>query len=292
MKLIKREAILSGWSKDEKYRVMDQAGKSYFLRVSKSENVQAKKAQFKRWQALDQLGIPICQPLEISWDDKGVYILLSWIKGKMLKDCLPELTPLQQKDLGRQAGVYLKKIHSLNAPRDRMDWSQYYAEKMRRKIRAYEDCPIKYENGEIFLKVMDASRNLIDNRPQSYHHGDYHVGNMMVNDEGKLVIIDFDRDDYGDPFEEFNRITWTAQASPIFAEALVNGYFQDEVPDLFWKLLLLYISTNTISSLPWAIDYGPKEIQVMRDQAQEVLTWYDGMNRIVPIWYHKGSNRS
>jgi len=99
------------------------------------------------------------------------------------------------------------------------------------------------------------------------------------------VIIDFDRDDYGDPWEEFNRIVWCAQAAPAFASGMVDGYFGGNVPMDFWKLLALYISSNTLSSLPWAIPFGEEEIQVMRKQAAQVLRWYDNMNRVVPSWY-------
>src|SRR5690606_11191222 len=46
----------------------------------------------------------------------------------------------------------------------------------------------------------------------------------------KLTIIDFDRSDFGDPWEEFNRIVWGTQKSPLFASGMVNGYFDGEVP--------------------------------------------------------------
>ena len=52
---------------------------------------------------------------------------------------------------------------------------------------------------------------MLANRPQSFQHGDYHIGNMMI-ENNKIVIIDFDRYDFGDPWEEFNRIVWCAQA--------------------------------------------------------------------------------
>ena len=54
---------------------------------------------------------------------------------------------------------------------------------------------------------------------------------------------------------------------------------------LFWRLLALYIASNTLSSLPWAIPFGEDEIATMRRQADEVLLWYDGMRRVVPLWY-------
>lgn len=108
---------------------------------------------------------------------------------------------------------------------------------------------------------------------------------MMINQKGTLTIIDFDRDDDGDPWEEFNRIVWCAQIAPAFATGMVDGYFDGPPPMLFWRLLALYICSNTLSSLPWAVPFGETEIQVMRKQQQEIFSWYDGMNRGVPSWY-------
>ena len=47
----------------------------------------------------------------------------------------------------------------------------------------------------------------------------------------------------------FNRIVWCAQKAPLFASGIVNGYFDDNVPMGFWRLLALYISSNTLSSV-------------------------------------------
>ena len=109
----------------------------------------------------------------------------------------------------------------------------------------------------------------------------------MMIERGKLVIIDFDRYDYGDPWEEFNRIVWCAQSAPRFAVGMVDGYFDGCVPMAFWRLLALYISSNTLSSIPWAIPFGEEEIRKFLDQAEEILGWYDGMKKVVPSWYNK-----
>ena len=61
-------------------------------------------------------------------------------------------------------------------------------------------------------------------------------------------------------WEEFNRIVWCAQAAPAFASGMVDGYFDGDVPMEFWKLLALYICSNTLSSLPWAIPFGEGEV--------------------------------
>ena len=201
------------------------------------------------------------------------------------------MDPDRQYAYGLDAGRILAKIHTLPAPANAPDWDNRFNAKIDRKIRMYTECSLKYEQGESeMLSYIAQNRHLLDGRPQTYQHGDYHIGNMMVDKKGTLTIIDFDRDDYGDPWEEFNRIVWCAQAAPYIASGMVDGYFEGNVPDEFWKLLALYICSNTLSSLPWAIPFGEKEITVMRNQQAEVLAWYDNMRRVVPTWYKTKEN--
>ena len=53
---------------------------------------------------------------------------------------------------------------------------------------------------------------------------------------------------------------------------------------LFWGLLALYISTYQFGT-PWAVEYGQKEVETVRNQAQDVLAWYDNMKNPIPTWY-------
>ncbi|MEG0767047.1 MAG: phosphotransferase, partial [Clostridia bacterium] len=157
--------------------------------------------------------------------------------------------------------------------------------KIDQKLQLYADCALQYENGQAFLAYISANRHLLQNRPQVFQHGDYHIGNMMIDTDGTLQIIDFDRCDFGDPWEEFNRIVWYAQSSAPFASGMVNGYFDGDVPMKFWRLLALYIALHTLSALPGAIPFGQGEIDTMRCQAREVLSWYNDMQNPVPTWY-------
>lgn len=119
---------------------------------------------------------------------------------------------------------------SVPAPETQEDWEARFSRKIDRKIKMYCECPVQYENGQAFIDYINANRHLLKSRPQCYQHGDYHTGNMMIDGAGKLHIIDFDRCDFGDPWEEFNRIVWCAQKSPLFASGMVNGYFDGDVP--------------------------------------------------------------
>ena len=283
--IISSVSIDKGWSGDQKYCVTTTDGTKYLLRISPMERKQRREGEFLRMEQVAALGIPMCLPIECGLCDEGVYSLQSWVDGVDAETVIPTLPEKQQYAYGLDAGHILAKIHSISAPIDIPDWEPRFNAKIDRKIAMYESCPLQYEGGEALLDYLAENRHLLVNRPQSYQHGDYHIGNMMLTHDGVLTVIDFDKDDFGDPWEEFNRIVWCAQAAPAFASGMVDGYFGGEVPMEFWSLLALYIYSNTLGSLPWAIPFGEKEIVVMRTQAAQVLSWYDNMKNVVPRWY-------
>jgi len=253
-------AINKGWSDDKKYCVTDQNQQKYFLRVSDKEKLDSKKFEFDMMEKVASLGVPMCKPISIELCDDEVHSLHEWIDGKDARETILTVSKEQQYIYGVEAGRILQKIHSLPITEVREDW-------------------------EIFIDFLNANRELLKDRPQVFQHGDYHIGNFMIGEDGEIYVIDFDRFDLGDPWEEFNRIVWSAQVSSSFASGMIDGYFDHKVPDLFWKLLAIYILNNIVGALSWAVPYGAEEISVMQQQAKEILEWYDDMNQIIPSWY-------
>ena len=283
--IVSKALIDKGWSGDQKYRAVTSDGSVYLLRVASPERAERKQREFAQMQRVAALGIPMCKPVEFGTCDEGVYCLQSFIEGYDAEEYIPTLSAQDQYHYGYEAGKILARIHTLPTPDGVPEWEGRFNAKIDRKIAMYRDCPLKYDVDQPFLDYIAQNRHLLKDRPQTYQHGDYHIGNMMVDKAGQLMIIDFDRDDYGDPWEEFNRIVWCAGASPMFASGMVDGYFGGNVPMEFWQLLALYISSNTLSSLPWAIPFGEREITTMKNQAAEVLAWYDQMKNPIPTWY-------
>ena len=282
--IVSREPVEKGWSGDRKFRAVCENGDAYLLRISPVERREQRRALWDVLRDVQRLDISMSRTLEVGECPEGVYMLQGWIDGPDAELAIPELSAERQYALGLDAGVMLKKLHTIPAPADQEIWGVRFRRKALRKIDAYRICPMKFEGGEAMTAYIMENIGLIDGRPQSFQHGDYHIGNMMLSGE-RLVIIDFDRFDYGDPWEEFNRIVWCAQASPRFASGMVDGYFEGAVPEEFWRLLALYISSNMLSSVSWTIPFGRRETDVMLRQAADVLEWYGGMKNFVPKWY-------
>ena len=279
--------ITKGWSSDKKYDIETVTGERLLLRTADRSEYERKKSEFEMMKRLAETGIPMSKPLEFGMcnDGSSVYTLFTWCEGEDAEIVLPNLTDTEQYELGLKSGRYLREIHSIPAPADQEKWETKFNRKVDRKIEQYHDCPVKIEGGDRIIGYIESNRYLLQGRPQSFHHGDYHVGNMVISKEGELSVIDFNRHDFGDPWEEFNRIVFSASASPHFATGQLNGYFNGRPSEDFFKLMAFYISSNMLSSIPWAMAFGEEEMAFMKKQAKEVLGWFDGMNNPVPTWY-------
>jgi len=283
---VRTTPILKGWSEDKKYCVYGKNGEKYLLRISPMMRYEHCKSLFEMQKQVANLNVPMCKPIAFGVCTQGVYSLQSWIEGTDLQDVLAQYSDAEQYVLGVQSGKFLKKIHQIPAPGSQPAWDERFGTKTDMKIKKYKACGLRFDGDECVIAYLEQHRHLLKDCPQCFQHGDYHVGNMMIEDN-QLIIIDFDRFDFGDPWEEFNRIVWCAAESPHFATGQLHGYFDGAPPMAFFKCLAFYIASNTLSSIYWAIPFGQNEIDTMMQQSQDVLAWYDNMKNPVPSWYLK-----
>lgn len=283
------EPIERGWSGDRKYKAVRADGSAVLLRLSPIERREFRKRLFDIVSSLPE-DIPMSRPIEHGEEGEWVYTTYTWVDGVDAEQEVPKLDRKEQYRLGYAAGQALRKIHVIPVPEGADSWEDYFGRKIDRKLSQYGECHLSYEDGDKIIEFIENNRYLIKGRQGCFQHGDYHVGNMML-EKGEIVIIDFDRFDFGDPWEEFNRIVWCAQAAPAFAAGQIDGYFERDIPEDFFPLMALYIAVNTISSLPWAIPFGQEQIDVFIAQEKEIMKWYDSFSVTVPKWYSEYHNK-
>lgn len=264
--------IHEGWSSDKKYCVETIQGTKYFLRIIDTTRCETHKIGLKFIQTVQALDIPMCKLIAFDTCNQGMYALYTWVNGQNASDAIQLLSYQQQYDLGLKAGAILSRIHTIPAPTNHEDWASFYKRKTVKKIEQYKASGYRFKGDEGIIEYLESNTHLLENRPLCFQHGDYHIGNMMV-EHGKLVVIDFDRFDFGDPWEEFNRIPFDLMKSPTFTTGMIRGYFNGEPPIQFWQLLKYYISCNTIASISWSIPYGQDEVEFMLKQAYTAFEW-------------------
>lgn len=288
------DPILKGWSSDLKFHVTTPSRGSFLLRLFVLSDMPRKLDEYRVMTRLYEAGINVNRPVDLGpcADHQHGYLLCSWIEGEDLEAVLPQLRAPEQRELGLQAGRLLAKVHACAPLHPLPDWPTHFNAKLDRKITKALACELEIPGRSDLIAYLNANRFRLANRPVTLHHGDFHIGNLLLQPNGQLALIDLNRFDAGDPWEEFNRIVWDAQASPAFASGRIDGYFNHHIPEAFFPLLALYIASNALSSVPWAIAFGEAEVRVMQNQLTDIQTWFDHMTNVIPTWYTPTKNGS
>jgi len=288
-KFAKIEALHAGLSSDEKYCVETGDGQKSLLRISDISEYEHKRTLFNMMKLAAAQEIPMCFPIDFGRCNggKSVYQRFAWRDGKNLEEILPLLPETKQYSLGLKAGEILQKIHSIPAPDNLEDWSVRYLRVNENRMKSFCGCDVKIKETDAILDYFEHHKHLLKGREQCLHHGDYHTGNLLVTDSLNLSVIDWellDYDNYGDPWEEFNRIG-ISDVLPHFSTGLINGYFRGKPPEAFWCLLALYLSAGALMLVSWAYYTQKEELDYSINHIYDVLQWFDNMKNPIPAWY-------
>jgi len=285
------EPLHEGLSSDKKFYIETAEGQQLFLRVNDISEYERMKIIYELMEKAELLDIPMTAPVEfgICEEGRGCFQLLTWCNGKSAEVVLPKLSKQKQYNLGVQSGEILSKIHSIPAPPNLCEWSGRYDRMMKSRLRRFTECNVIIKNSDEIFRYYEDNKHLLTNRPQCFHHGDYHNENLLV-DNMEISVIDWqllDFENFADPWEEFNRINHT-KLLPSFTSGQINGYFQGKPPVEFWKLFALYVSIGALMLVSWAYFFQKDELEYTVKNANDVLKWFDNMKKSIPTWYKEG----
>ncbi len=279
--------VSKGWSSDKKYQIRTKEGEELLLRVSDIELFDAKKKEFEIITKYSELGFNMSKPIEFGTCNEGrsVYMLLSWVEGSDLEEALPKLSEKEQYLLGRQAGTILRKIHSV--PLDKDDIPQKTKkEKKLLQLSKYEDSQVRVSDDEIAVKYVKDNIDQIWKEQPVYLHGDYHPGNLIYMKDGTIGVIDFNRWEVGDPYEEFYKLeSFGIEVSVPYCIGQIDAYFQDDVPMDFWIVNAVYVAHASLYSIKWAEKFGQDEIDGMTRRAIQAFDDFGNFKECIPKWY-------
>ena len=282
------EKITKGWSSDEKYVIVTSDGQKLLLRISDISDYEGKKKEFEIVQKYSKLGFAMSSPVDfgICNEGKSCYMLLTYVEGKDLEEALPNLTEKEQYLLGREAGKILRKIHSI--PIDESDIPKETKQNKKLwQLSKYEDSHnLRVENDETAIEFVKNNIGLIWKQNPVYQHGDFHPGNLIYMSDGKIGVIDFNRWEVGDPYEEFYKLeSFGTEVSIPYSIGQIDAYFDDKIPNDFWGALAVYCAHAALFSIKWAEQFGQDDIDGMVDRCYRAFENYDNFNAIVPKWY-------
>ena len=281
--------ITKGWSADLKYKTHTKKGEVLLLRIADIDKYDEKKKEFDIITKYSKLGIPMSMPVEfgICNQNRNVYMILTWVEGQDLETVLQRLSENEQYLLGRQAGDILRKIHSI--PVEEKDIPvNTKMDKKRLQLSRYEASSVRIAGDEIAVKYVKDNIQKIWKEKPVYQHGDFHPGNLIYMENGEIGVIDFNRWEVGDPYEEFYKLeSFARELSVPYCIGQIQAYFNDEVPGDFWSILAVYVAHASLFSIKWAEKFGQSDIDGMVERCKVAFEDYDYFKRNIPVWYEE-----
>lgn len=284
-KSIKR--LDKGWSSDEKYKIITGDDTPLLLRLSDISAYDAKKKEYEIIKKYSKSGFPMSMPIDfgVCNDNKNVYMLLSWVDGVDLEKVLPGLSEEQQFLLGCQAGEILKKLHGIEVDVNDIP-VKTKADKKLLQLKSYEMSEVRIKNDEIAVQYVKDHIGQIWKEKPVYMHGDFHPGNLIYREDGSIGVIDFNRWEVGDPYEEFYKLeSFAREISIPYCIGQIETYFNRNVPYDFWKILAVYVAHASLYSIKWAEKFGKEEIDGMINRCLMAFDDYDYFKTVIPKWY-------
>lgn len=289
------QPIEKGWSSDRKFLMSDQEGNRLVLRAAAVERLEQKQQEFRFLSQVYALGVPTSQPVCFGKCGDWVYLVLHWVEGKDMEQVLSKqsLSDEEQYRLGVQASRLLREIHSL--PLDAEERQQQSRRRMEHKLmqlRRYEESGVQMPEDKKLIEQIRKESAAVACRPAAWCHGDFHAGNLVYTPQKSVAVIDFNRFGRMDPYEEFYKVElFDTEVSIPFAAGRLDGYFDKEVPDDFWRAHRVYLMQSILYSIVWAQPFGPEEVDGMKSRYLRAMQQYDGFERKVPLWYERYKNR-
>ena len=282
-----------GWSSDKKFFVQTTSGEKLLLRLSDMEHYDAKKREYRFIERVSELHINMSLPVEfgVCNGGKNVYMLLTWVEGDDLETVLPNLPEDEQYRLGREAGTILRRIHSIPVAEADIPASDKKAKKLAQLSR-YEESQVRLAGDAAAIQYVKDNIDLIWKEKPVYQHGDFHPGNLICMKDGSIGVIDFNRWEVGDPYEEFYKLeSFGVELSVPYCIGQIEAYFDDAIPADFWRALAVYVAHASLYSIKWAEKFGQKDIDGMVKRCKAAFVDYDGFKSYIPKWYRDKSVR-
>lgn len=280
--------ISKGWSSDEKYLIITKSGQKQLLRLASIHQYEKKKKEYEIINKYLKTGIHMSRPIAfgICNHNQNVYMILSWVEGQDLVEALPSLSIEKQYHLGRMAGEILRKIHSISVDEIDLPFETKKNKKLL-QLSKYENSNLRLEDDKSAVKFVYDNIDKIWKEKPVYQHGDFHPGNLIYMEDGSIGVIDFNRWEVGDPYEEFCKLeSFVREISIPYCIGQIESYFNDAIPDDFWSILAVYVAHTSMFSIKWAEQFGQYEIDGMVKRCKEAFANYDYFKLQIPKWYH------
>lgn len=282
------EPLDAGYSSDTKFVLYVNASPAFVLRIAPIAHEARRRRDFVALGELRARAVRSSEPIALGQAEGGalVYTVLSYVVGTDGEVALPEMTEAACYEAGVEGGGELRKVHAAPAPR-LSNWAAERRTKYETRSAAVRERGLGFAGETEAEAFVRGNLHLLDEAAIVFQHDDFHPANVILRDAQFVALIDFNRSDYGDPYEDFRKLPWfTLPVSAAFARGCLVGYFEAyEPPRDFWPRYTLHVAMSGWDSVLWAADSFPAQLADFRERSTAILAGHDLVDGGPPAWW-------
>lgn len=181
-----------GWSSDIKFHIVTKTDGEFLLRVSAASERAKKLAEYEALKKLKKTGINYPTPFSFGelHDAQKVYMLLKWVDGHNVEEAMPYYDSKKKYEFGKKAGIILRKMHTLPSPLTVDEWKNKNIDYINARNSIYQQSGVYIDGYDIFYDFVMSNMSLLNDRPVSFHHGDYQGRNIIISSNDDVGVID------------------------------------------------------------------------------------------------------
>ncbi|MBT4265036.1 MAG: phosphotransferase family protein [Deltaproteobacteria bacterium] len=221
-------SLITGGRSNLTYKVVDAKQQTYVLRRPPLglvlESAHNMGREYKIISALGKTDIPVAPALGLC-QDRGVneadFYVMGFVEGQVYTSSVQAagIPTADRKSLGLNTIETLVQLHRIDPDTiglgDLGKKEDYVARQVRRWTKQYENTKT-----DDLLEMEEVGRLLKDNIPvqvgSSIAHGDYRLGNLMVNNNRVAAILDWELCTLGDPLADLGYLlNWWYRADEV-----------------------------------------------------------------------------
>lgn len=204
-----------------------------------------------------------------------------WINGNNLKSILSDASSKTIVEYGYRCGGVLQKIHmKMNTPTE-------YCEHI---VRSFDEYMARLEHESFMFNNRFDYREyfykncsvLLANNSSCFVHMDFKPKNLILCND-RIMVVDIDSSIIGNPWMDFGDKSFSLYPrKETFNAALINAYFDNNIPDGFWEYFRVLSVYALIQNTAWLL--RKKDAQSI--QLLESYLWnsYNGFTELIPNW--------
>jgi len=295
--------IEKGYSGDIKYTFL-KGDKNYLVRFNKMNQLDRAMPNLNKAEKLsivvdymnrafeDKVRCPKVYDYGILHQYNITYIITSFIDGEVAEDALKQISSNEQYLAGYELGIDLNRLHQLKFSIPTINWVAENIEPYNKKMNYYnnnrEKCETKLDEKieKDLENYISKHQYLLTDREIKLIHNDVHTGNIIIKNGKYAGLIDFNELKYGDQFFEHKYLRLSDVVNfPSFCKGVVDGYFDEDIPPLFWKLTYLYNALQILTYLPMPHVFTEEEIKFEMEWNNKSYEVYTQYKELIPKWY-------